>query len=35
MAAPSAGTFQGASEGGRKLQMASPPAAIETEMVRT
>ena len=35
MAAPSAGTFQAARWGGKKLQMASPPAAIDTEMVRT
>jgi hypothetical protein len=35
MAAASAGTFQTARCGGRKLQMASPPAAIDTEMVST
>jgi hypothetical protein len=35
MAAPSAGTFQTARCGGKKLQMASPPAAIDTEMVST
>jgi hypothetical protein len=35
MAAPSAGTFQTMRCAGRKLHTASPPAAIDTEMVST
>jgi len=35
MAAASTGSFHAASPGGRKLKMASPPPAIETEMVST
>ena len=35
MATPSAGSFQAARPGGRKLKMASPQEATDTEMVST